>query len=70
VKKAAPYLKHVHVCDSGRMPPGLGTFDFDLFGRALRNAGYDSFVSAEVLSPNSAGMDLKTAAAVMKRAFD
>ncbi len=42
------HLKHVHLSDSGRLPPGDGTIEFsDVFG-ALRGIDYRGYVVAEV----------------------
>jgi sugar phosphate isomerase/epimerase len=43
-------LWHVHLGDSNRLPPGQGHFDFAGFVRALRVAGYDGYLSAELLA--------------------
>lgn len=50
VRLAAPRLWHVHLGDSNREPPGRGHFDFAGFVRALRRAGYDGYLSAELLA--------------------
>lgn len=55
---AAPYLRHVHVADSNRRAPGQGHLDFARLVGVLRAAGYDGFLSAEILpwpDPDEAG---------------
>jgi len=43
-------LWHVHLGDSNREPPGRGHFDFAAFVAALRQAGYNGYLSAELLA--------------------
>lgn len=49
VRKAGGRLAHVHVADSNRMAPGDGHIDFRGFFQALRDIGYDGYLSAEIL---------------------
>jgi sugar phosphate isomerase/epimerase len=44
----AGQYKHFHVGDPGLAPPGSTGVDHAPLGRALRNAGYDGFVSIEM----------------------
>lgn len=44
---ASPYLLHVHVADSDRLPPGLGTWDLRPFRDALVACGYTGCVAVE-----------------------
>ncbi|MBM3471038.1 MAG: sugar phosphate isomerase/epimerase [Armatimonadetes bacterium] len=46
---AGPRLWHVHVADSNRWAPGLGHLDFPSIVNALRQCGYEGFLSAEIL---------------------
>lgn len=58
VYTAAPRLWHVHLGDSNRRPPGKGHFPFGRFLRALSEAGYQGYLSAELLAlpdPDTAG---------------
>ncbi|GBC99304.1 D-tagatose 3-epimerase [bacterium HR17] len=48
VRKAAPYLRHVHANDANRLGPGMGDTDLTPLARALREIGYDGYVSVEV----------------------
>jgi sugar phosphate isomerase/epimerase len=43
------WLGHVHLADSNRHPAGGGHTDFRPIGKALRDIGYDGYVSAEAL---------------------
>lgn len=42
-------LWHVHVSDSNRLPPGEGHLDWDAIIQTLRDIGYESYLSAELL---------------------
>ena len=56
--KARGLIGHVHVADSNRYAPGMGHIDFKSVLKALREAGYQGYLSAEiVIKP-----DFKTAA--------
>ncbi len=48
VRKAAPYLRHVHANDANRLGPGMGDTDFTPLAKALKEINYDGFVSVEV----------------------
>jgi len=50
-------LWHVHLGDSNRLPPGQGHLDFAAIVTTLRDAGYQGYLSAELLpkpDPDSA----------------
>jgi sugar phosphate isomerase/epimerase len=54
-------LWHVHIADSNRRYPGSGHLPFDSIFAALRNMGYDRYVSAEILpEPDSDSAAIKT----------
>lgn len=47
--KNIDYIKYIHLADSNRLAPGQGHTDFeDIFGN-LKKAGYDGWVSVEIL---------------------
>ena len=51
--KAKPYLVHIHISDSNRLPPGGGNLDFAGIAEAIRAIDYRGYVSAELLQhPN------------------
>jgi sugar phosphate isomerase/epimerase len=47
---AAGLLWHVHIGDNNRLAPGQGLIDFPGIVGALREAGYDDYLSAELLA--------------------
>ncbi|WP_320121759.1 sugar phosphate isomerase/epimerase family protein [uncultured Sphaerochaeta sp.] len=58
IESASPFLLHVHIGDSNRLPPGQGHFPFQLMIQSLRSIGYESWLSAELLAkpdPDIAG---------------
>ena len=48
-RAAAGLLWHVHLGDNNRLPPGRGLIDFPAITATLREAGYDGYLSAELL---------------------
>ncbi len=48
VHMVAPHLRHVHANDANRLGPGMGDTDLAPLAKALREIGYDGFVSVEV----------------------
>ena len=48
-KKAGKKLFHVHFADSNRAAPGAGHTDFEPIMRALKDMGYDGYISFELL---------------------
>jgi sugar phosphate isomerase/epimerase len=49
LRKVAPRLGHVHFADSNRRAIGLGHTEMEPIMTALREIGYDGYLSAEVL---------------------
>ena len=49
LRAVGPTVGHVHFADSNRRAPGFGHTDFAPIAAALRDIGYDGYVSAEVL---------------------
>jgi sugar phosphate isomerase/epimerase len=47
---AAGKLFHVHLGDNNRLPPGKGLIDFQAILKTLMSAGYQGFLSAELLA--------------------
>jgi sugar phosphate isomerase/epimerase len=49
LRQAGDRLWHVHIADSNRRYPGSGHLDFDSIFAALRDMGYQGYISAEML---------------------
>jgi sugar phosphate isomerase/epimerase len=49
LRQAGPHVGHVHFADSNRRAAGLGHTDFGPIIAALRDVGYNGYLSAEVL---------------------
>lgn len=49
IRRSAPYLEHFHANDANRQGPGFGDTDFEPIARALREVGYEGFISVEAL---------------------
>jgi sugar phosphate isomerase/epimerase len=49
IRQAGEHLGHVHLADSNRRPAGFGHTDFRPIFTALKDVGYDGFISAEAL---------------------
>jgi sugar phosphate isomerase/epimerase len=45
--QAGDWIRHVHVADTGRRPPGTGDYPYPAFFRALWQTGYDERCSVE-----------------------
>jgi sugar phosphate isomerase/epimerase len=48
IRQFAPLVKHFHANDANRRGPGFGDTDFRPIAAALREAGYNGYVSVEV----------------------
>jgi len=52
-REANPYLSHIHICDSNRLAPGRGNFDFGMIIEMIKGIGYSGYISAEIFQfPN------------------
>ncbi len=61
LRSSARHLRHVHVADSNRRPPGLGHLNFRRILQVLREVGYDGYLSAETLPyPDAEGAARET----------
>jgi len=47
IAEAGSRISHVHVADTGRRPPGQGTYPYPAFFSTLREIGYDDRCSVE-----------------------
>ncbi|SDL87409.1 sugar phosphate isomerase/epimerase family protein [Sediminibacillus halophilus] len=52
---AKEYLKHVHVADTDRKPPGTGSYPYHKFKECLTAAGYDGSIAVECNWSNLSG---------------
>lgn len=60
IRMANGKIGHFHVADSNRLAPGMGHIDFASILHALKDAGYNKYLSAEIIVKP----DLETAAKV------
>lgn len=65
--KAGDRIRHVHIADSNRWPPGYGHLDFDHIYRALNEIGYEGYISAECLPRPSSDEAVSAVVKHMKR---
>jgi D-psicose/D-tagatose/L-ribulose 3-epimerase len=49
---AGPYLKHVHTCENDRGTPGSGHVEWEDVFKALREVGYDGWLTIESFGSN------------------
>jgi len=54
IRDAGSWLGHVHTADNTRLEPGAGCLDHRPAFAALREIGYDGYVSVECFSPGGA----------------
>lgn len=47
LRRAGRHLKHLHTCENDRGIPGSGNVDWPGFFRAVRDAGYDGWLTIE-----------------------
>jgi len=50
LRQAAKHLGHIHLADSNRRAAGGGHTDFSPIAKALRDIGYNGFISAEAMA--------------------
>jgi len=59
-------IRHIHLADSNRWPPGQGHLDFDRLFRALKKIRYQSWVSGEYLPMPDPDQSVKLFAEFLK----
>ncbi len=64
LRLVAPHLKHLHMCENDRGTPGTGHVDWDGVVQAIRDVGYDGWLTIE--SFGFALGDLSAAAAIWR----
>ena len=67
VHDAKGYVKYVHLVDSNRLYPGSCKLDFGAFFKALREIGYDGYVSVEVFQRPDQDTALEKSAEFIKQ---
>jgi D-psicose/D-tagatose/L-ribulose 3-epimerase len=60
-RKAGKHLKHVHTCENDRGIPGTGQVDFPAVFAALREIGYDRWLTIESFNANIPQLSAATA---------
>ncbi len=68
ILEAGPYLRHIHVADTGNGPPGSGSYPYPEFAASLRAAGYTGRVSVEC-NWNDFDREAAPAVAFLREAF-
>ena len=61
IAKYAPYIKHVHINEMDGRHPGTGSYDFSIPLRALKDIGYDGWLSLEVFRFEPSGEEVARA---------
>jgi sugar phosphate isomerase/epimerase len=67
IKVSSDYIKHVHLADSTREPPGYGHTDFKSGFKALRKIGYQHDMVLECSVPGPGEVELPKSAQYMKQ---
>jgi sugar phosphate isomerase/epimerase len=61
IRLAGPAVGHVHFADSNRRAVGFGHIEYRYIIQALRDIGYNGYLSAEILPwPNSEAAAVQT----------
>ena len=60
-RACGPYLKHVHACENDRGIPGSGHIDWGTVLRAIRETGYDRWLTIESFNANQPEIAAATA---------
>jgi len=59
IRRAGPYIKHVHLADSNRVLPGFGHTDFKPGFQALKESGFRNFMALECRVPEPRAENLR-----------
>jgi len=67
IRAAGDRIFHFHVADSNRWHPGAGHLDFGSILRALRDTGYNGYVSGEFMPMPDADTGARRAIEYLRR---
>jgi len=67
IQEAWGKFHHVHICDTDHLPLGKGSYDFGIMLKALKERGYQGFVSVEAFSSGNPLLDLQESYAILTR---
>ncbi|MFM1653904.1 sugar phosphate isomerase/epimerase family protein [Brevibacillus sp. B_LB10_24] len=59
MREAKPYFWHFHICDSDRLPVGLGTYDIVPVFQALHSVGFERYVTVESFQQEDAVQSMR-----------
>jgi len=51
IRKFGEKIIHIHLADNTRAPPGKGNIDFESIFNALKNVGYNRYLTMEFMPP-------------------
>jgi sugar phosphate isomerase/epimerase len=66
IKRAGSHIKHVHVADNNRLPPGCGSMNWEPCFAALQEVGFDGYVALECATGGDAALTLPSAAQYLR----
>lgn len=69
LQKYGNYVKHIHVADTNRLPPGLGNLDWGQIAKVLKDIRYNNYVSVEALMEPNYVLALEIAIKTLKRSI-
>lgn len=70
IRASKNYIDHVHVCDSDRLPLGMGNYKLDDFARILLKVGYDDYISIEAFDTEDYVANVNGSILELKRVFN
>jgi len=69
IREVGPHLRHFHANDTGGLAPGQGDADYRAVVRALRDIGYQGYVSVEVFNRSKDPLTLASESINTLRAY-
>ena len=70
IRRHAHVIKHVHINEMDGRHPGTGNYDFSVPLRALREIGYDGWLSLEVFQFEPSGEEIARVSAQYLRQLE